>query len=929
MESPNQPSQQPQSSLAQPAAVEPESLQAAAAGLPLMVVSRSLYDELAQCYQKGEYLTLYERLSKLTPQPHQLTAPEFDREHGAPELLHLMGLCCLQLSMTHEGLAYLQAALKLKPESVDWSVHAGIALWYAGQFEASEKMLKHVLTLSPDHPQAMESLAQLYQASGQYDRADEQFQTLLRRHPQHVTGRYHYGLFLQSTRRDLGRARRQYEKVLAANPDLVEARLNLATILSEEQATWEEASKQFWQILASVGAEDVRASALSGLAVLSQAMGNMPQALQHLKQAVKITGYTRPDLFHSLALAHRHAGAPDEADRLYQLLVMSSQTLLPTTLKNALSIVQMAVEGIQFYSSQSHLEKARDFAERVLSLQWDAFTQLTANIQGVSPEAVAGMLHWSRFVGEYGQVCMELGDTQQAQMAYEQQQDMLDGLSHQQLVHEGNAGAYPLLGGIMHQCALTPVVPAHEEEIRQAFASREAAWEALQVRWPQQPKQKLSVAEVSILPLRPSFYTNYVGEPQGTHKGQLADWLQSRVEWPADCPPDLPLTFDGSRPCRLGIQVSEGHESIFLTWMRGMLQQLGQSDRFQVIMLVSPVTRERLESHFQQLGVTCFWLVYRPEALEAALKQTRAFHLDMVYYFEVGTDSDNFLLPLLRLAPVQFTSWGLPVSSGVGEMDYFLSAEALSPLASSGGGGQNEFMERVVSLPDGFPAWLRAEDLRPLAEEARVPRSMLNLPTQESGIPLLCCPHQVFKYHPHFVKALIEILRQLPTSRLVLLEGMYASWTEKLRAAFREQGADVLPQIQWLPRLSKWRYLSLLAEADLVLDSFYYGGGTTSLETLTQGTPVLTLPDANQLASRLTLSFYRQSALLAEPTCDTLIAPDAAAYVAQAVAWVQQPIEDRQAFRERILQAVPRLAGTSTQWQQLEATLLAMAQKRY
>lgn len=928
MESSNQPSQ-PQSSLAQPATTDLGAAQAAAAGLPLMVVSRSLYDELAQLYQQGQYLPLYERLSKVTPQPHQLAAPEFDREHGSPELLHLMGLCCLQLSMTHEGLAYLQAALKLKPDSVDWSVHAGIALWYAGQFDAAEKMFKHVLTLSPDHPQAMESLGQLYQASGQYDRADEQFQTLLRRHPHYVTGRYHYGLFLQSTRRDLPRAKRQYEKVLEANPDLAEARLNLATILAEEQATWEESAKHFWQILSTAAVEDVRASALSGLAVLSQAMGNMPQAIEHLRQAVKLTGYTRPDLFHSLALAHRHAGSVDEADRLYQLLVMSSQTLLPTSLKNALSIVQMAVEGVQFYSSQSHLEKARDFAEKVLSIQWDSFTQLTANIQGVSPEAVAGMLHWSRFVGEYGQVCMELGDTQQALMAFQQQQDMLDGLSHQQLVHEGNAGAYPLLGGIMHQCALTPVVPVSDEEIEQVYTCRDAAWEALQVRWPQQPKQKLSVGELAILPLRPSFYTNYLGAPQGTHKGQLADWLQSRVEWPADCPPDLPITFDGSRPCRLGVQVSEGHESIFLTWMRGLLQQLGQSDRFQVVMLVSPITRERLESHFQQLGVTCFWLVYRPETPDAALRQIRAFHLDMVYYFEVGTDSDNFLLPLLRLAPVQFTSWGLPVSSGVGDMDYFLGAQALSPLHPDGQETQAEFLERVVTLPAGLPSWLRSEDLMPLAEEERVPRSMLNLPAQESGTPLLCCPHQVFKYHPHFVQALIAILRQLPTARLVLLEGMYPSWTEKLRTAFRDQGADVLPQIQWVPRLSKWRYMSLLAEADLVLDSFYYGGGTTSLEALCQGTPVLTLPDPTQMASRLTLSFYRESSLLNESACHSLVAQNAEGYIAQAVAWLQQPEATRQAFRQKILLAMPKLAGTPDHWKQLETTLLAMAKKEY
>ena len=49
-------------------------------------------------------------------------------------------------------------------------------------------------------------------------------------------------------------------------------------------------------------------------------------------------------------------------------------------------------------------------------------------------------------------------------------------------------------------------------------------------------------------------------------------------------------------------------------------------------------------------------------------------------------------------------------------------------------------------------------------------------------------------------------------------------------------------RIVLLPRLSREQFAALLSVATIALDTFPFGGGVTTLETLARGTPVLTLP---------------------------------------------------------------------------------------
>ena len=78
----------------------------------------------------------------------------------------------------------------------------------------------------------------------------------------------------------------------------------------------------------------------------------------------------------------------------------------------------------------------------------------------------------------------------------------------------------------------------------------------------------------------------------------------------------------------------------------------------------------------------------------------------------------------------------------------------------------------------------------------------------------------------------------------------------KLRARLSKSLADVYDRVVVLSALSNDKYYGLLDRADAVLDSYPFGGYTTSLECFGMGVPVVTLPHP-MFAGRCTYGFYK------------------------------------------------------------------------
>ena len=95
----------------------------------------------------------------------------------------------------------------------------------------------------------------------------------------------------------------------------------------------------------------------------------------------------------------------------------------------------------------------------------------------------------------------------------------------------------------------------------------------------------------------------------------------------------------------------------------------------------------------------------------------------------------------------------------------------------------------------------------------------------------------------------------------MLIDCPHPNWTRLLIDRLRQAYPDVAGRIVVLPRLSMDGFLHLQALADVLLDTIHFGGGNTSLEAFTFGTPIVTLP-GRFLRSRITYACYEQMGIL-------------------------------------------------------------------
>jgi protein O-GlcNAc transferase len=185
-----------------------------------------------------------------------------------------------------------------------------------------------------------------------------------------------------------------------------------------------------------------------------------------------------------------------------------------------------------------------------------------------------------------------------------------------------------------------------------------------------------------------------------------------------------------------------------------------------------------------------------------------------------------------RAAPVQITMLGYPGTSGTSFIDYIVTDQTLLPTEN-----QKFYSETPIYLPY---SQCSLETSIPLLDITPT-RSALGLP--EEGF-VFCAINSTYKITPAEFDIWMRLLRQVDGSVLWLLESNQWARGNLVREA-EARGIDS-KQLVFQPRMvtdaaSQQQYLSQFRQADLYLDTFIYGAGSTASNALWAGLPVLTL----------------------------------------------------------------------------------------
>ena len=251
----------------------------------------------------------------------------------------------------------------------------------------------------------------------------------------------------------------------------------------------------------------------------------------------------------------------------------------------------------------------------------------------------------------------------------------------------------------------------------------------------------------------------------------------------------------------------------------------------------------------------------------ALSQQLLADSNDVLLFPEPQGSPLTLLVAGLRCAPIQCAAFGNPDPTGLPTMDYFLvpdAAEVDSPQAF--------YREAVVRL-DGIGI-------------ARQSTTVVSDFTRQSfgfsdSEHIYLVNQQLQKWTPNFIEAVSEVLRRDRRGRLVYFGGganvsaraaqMY------VREAFRVRGLDIAERTSLVAQLHRADYLALNRAADVSLDTFGYGGGSTTTDALDVGLAVVSV-EGRFLRSRQTAGMLRVSGQ------EQLIAKDHARFVELALA---------------------------------------------
>jgi len=198
----------------------------------------------------------------------------------------------------------------------------------------------------------------------------------------------------------------------------------------------------------------------------------------------------------------------------------------------------------------------------------------------------------------------------------------------------------------------------------------------------------------------------------------------------------------------------------------------------------------------------------------------------LVYYPDIGMDVETVYLANQRLAPVQIMGYGHPASTHGSEIDYFIAGQEseIPELA------EEYFSERLVLLPGigMIPVWPKLV----VKESSR---------KTGAGTVLINCPWTILKINADTIDVLRDIMAESPvpvrfrffSGHDIDEMGAHPVYEQDLKELL---GPDA---VELYGLISYQKFMAEMANGDLTLVAYPFGGFNTVIDSLHVGVPVV------------------------------------------------------------------------------------------
>ncbi len=298
------------------------------------------------------------------------------------------------------------------------------------------------------------------------------------------------------------------------------------------------------------------------------------------------------------------------------------------------------------------------------------------------------------------------------------------------------------------------------------------------------------------------------------------------------------------QPIRLGILSADMHHQHPVNlFMQPVLARLDKA-KFVTVMYYNGVAFDSETQKARQR--VQHWVQVQGWSDERLAQRIEADGIDMLLDLSGHTTHNRLAMLAKRVAPVQVSFLGYPHSTGVPNIDVMLADPVVAPP-----GSEALFTERVVRLPHTVFCY---------APEVDYPYP--NLGAKHLNRPLTFASfNNVPKLTAHTLQLWAKVLEAVSGSRLLLKAPSFkdASAQTAFSTRLTALGVD-LTRVEFRGPTGLTDMMAEYEDVDIALDPVPYNGGTTTLQALWMGVPVVVKAGHN-FVSRMGASFMTAAGL--------------------------------------------------------------------
>lgn len=349
---------------------------------------------------------------------------------------------------------------------------------------------------------------------------------------------------------------------------------------------------------------------------------------------------------------------------------------------------------------------------------------------------------------------------------------------------------------------------------------------------------------LALEPAHSSCHSNFLLNEQYSPGVTLAGIAGVHAEWERRHAAPLRSTWgpftqtrDPDRPLRLGFVSGDFYYHPVGVFLAPVLERLDRKNWFTVC-YASQSQNDKLTTRLK--NAAGLWQNVYDLGNDALAERIGEDQIDLLFDLSGHTGRNRLLTFARRPAPVQLTWMGYVGTTGLSAMDYLIADRFHVP-----GGFEAHYREKVLRMPDSYLCFEPPAYAPPVGP----------LPALAAGHVTFGCLNNTAKINPAVVEVWAEIMRRVPSSRLVLKyhwlddEGL----RKRLSDLFAAQ--HIAPErLELLGSTPHGDQLRQYNRIDLALDPFPYSGGLTTLEACWMGAPVLTCP-GDTFAGRHSFSY--------------------------------------------------------------------------